>query len=63
MDRADRHGRKHGRAQQGYGIHGTIEPDTIGQQASLGCIRMYNEDVELLFDLLYVGQSRVEVRP
>ena len=36
----------------GYGIHGTWERDSIGQQSSAGCIRMLNEDVEELFDLV-----------
>ena len=38
-----------------YGIHGTIKPDLIGQQATAGCVRMVNPDVEELFDLLPVG--------
>ncbi|MFO1051302.1 MAG: L,D-transpeptidase family protein [Planctomycetota bacterium] len=29
----------------GFGAHGTNEPDTIGTQASLGCIRMGAEDI------------------
>lgn len=45
-----------------YGIHGTIEPDSIGQEASLGCIRMYNEDVEFLYDLLVCKHSTVTVK-
>jgi lipoprotein-anchoring transpeptidase ErfK/SrfK len=47
---------------QSYGIHGTIEPDSIGKQASMGCIRMRNEDVELVFDMLSEGKSVVVVR-
>ncbi|NQU75771.1 MAG: L,D-transpeptidase family protein [Planctomycetes bacterium] len=47
----------------GFGIHGTNEPDSIGQQASLGCIRLADADIAELFDLLCDGQSRVEVRP
>ncbi|MBN1269104.1 MAG: L,D-transpeptidase family protein [Kiritimatiellae bacterium] len=39
----------------GYGIHGTWEPETIGQQASEGCIRLLNEDVEEIYTLLPVG--------
>ena len=39
----------------GYGIHGTWEPDTIGKQASAGCIRMHNEDVAELFMLVPEG--------
>lgn len=52
-------GEAHG--QMRYGIHGTIEPESIGKNASLGCIRMHNDDVELLFDLLVVEHSRVTV--
>jgi hypothetical protein len=33
-----------------YGIHGTNRPDSIGTNASLGCIRMYNNDVEDLYE-------------
>ncbi len=45
-----------------YGIHGTIEPDSIGKSISLGCIRMYNADVEELFDVLVEQKSEVTVR-
>lgn len=44
-----------------YGIHGTIEPESIGQMKSMGCIRMLNEDVELVYDLLIPGKSTVTV--
>ena len=36
----------------GFGIHGTWERNSIGKQSSAGCIRMLNEDVEELFDLV-----------
>ena len=39
----------------GYGIHGTWEPETIGKQASAGCIRLLNSDVEELFTLVPEG--------
>lgn len=45
----------------GYGIHGTNDPKSIGQKASRGCIRMNNEDVEQLYDMLVEG-SRVVIR-
>lgn len=38
-----------------YGIHGTNIPDSIGNAVSNGCIRMYEEDVEELFDLVSYG--------
>lgn len=48
---------------EGYGIHGTIEPETIGRDASLGCVRMYEEDVAVLFRVLQVGKSTVTIFP
>jgi lipoprotein-anchoring transpeptidase ErfK/SrfK len=38
-----------------FRIHGSNEPDTIGQAVSSGCIRMTNEDVEHLYDRVRVG--------
>ncbi len=45
----------------GYGIHGTIEPETIGQQVTAGCVRMLNRDVEQLYSLLPLGTEVVIV--
>ena len=39
----------------GYGIHGTIEPDVIGQQITAGCVRMRNQEVEELYSLIPLG--------
>jgi LysM repeat protein len=47
----------------GYGIHGTWEPNSIGKQMSHGCVRMLNEDVEALYDLLVKYDSKVIIRP
>lgn len=38
-----------------YGIHGTNNPASIGKYVSEGCIRMQNEAVESLFDLIPIG--------
>ena len=38
-----------------YRIHGTIEPWSIGLNVSSGCIRMLNENVTELYDLVDVG--------
>jgi lipoprotein-anchoring transpeptidase ErfK/SrfK len=38
-----------------FGIHGTTFPELIGQSASKGCIRMRNEDVEELYEIIPVG--------
>jgi lipoprotein-anchoring transpeptidase ErfK/SrfK len=40
---------------QGYGIHGSVDPTTIGQQVTAGCVRMTNADVEELFDIVPIG--------
>lgn len=48
--------------QIGFGIHGTIEPETIGKNASLGCIRLLPEDVATVFEYLVEGDSIVEVK-
>lgn len=39
----------------GYGVHGTNAPWSIGRVASLGCIRMYNKDVELIYPWIPIG--------
>ncbi len=44
-----------GLSKRGYGIHGTNDPSSIGTAASNGCIRMFNRDVEQLFDITNTG--------
>ncbi len=44
-----------------YRIHGSNEPETIGQAVSSGCIRMTNEDVIDLYNRVRVG-TRVVVQ-
>lgn len=39
----------------GIGIHGTYESGSIGRAASHGCIRMYLQEAEDLFERVYVG--------
>ena len=48
--------------QRSYGIHGTIDPTSIGKQSSMGCIRLKNEDVEVVYRLLFAGKSSVVVK-
>lgn len=45
-----------------YGIHGTIEPESIGKQESMGCIRLTNENVARVYEVLEKGKSTVTVR-
>ena len=47
---------------ESYGIHGTIDPDSIGKQESMGCIRLRSEDISWVFDLLVDGKSKVVVK-
>jgi len=40
---------------EGYGIHGTTDPGSIGRSVTAGCVRMRNSDVEELYTILPVG--------
>jgi len=46
-----------------YGIHGTIDPASIGHDVSEGCIRLHNKDVEELWDMLVPGATKATLRP
>ena len=39
----------------GYGIHGTDQPSSIGKSASHGCVRLLNADIDKLYDMVAVG--------
>lgn len=39
----------------GYALHGTDKPETIGRSVSHGCIRLRNEDIETLYRMVPVG--------
>lgn len=41
----------------GIGIHGTCFPESIGSRCSEGCIRLRNEDLELLKPFVFVGME------
>jgi len=45
----------------GFGIHGTKEPETIGEASSRGCIRLHNGNAIFVYDLLVPVDSRVKV--
>ncbi len=45
-----------------YGIHGTIDPASIGEALSRGCVRMRPGDAEALFAMCSVG-TRVTIVP
>jgi LysM repeat protein len=43
----------------GFAIHGTKDPESIGKRESLGCIRMHNDDVIEVYEMLRSGVSEV----
>jgi len=46
----------------GYGIHGTIEPNTIGKQVSMGCVRLQPQDIAMVYTMLTNAHSTVTVK-
>ena len=46
---------------QGYGIHGTIDPMSVGKQMSMGCVRLNDREVEVAYELLG-NDSTVTIR-
>jgi LysM repeat protein len=46
----------------GFGLHGTVDPASIGRNASMGCIRLTTEDVAFVYDLFVEEISRVVIR-
>lgn len=51
------------KAHTGFGVHGTVEPESIGRSMSMGCIRLGAQDVELVYELLAPKVSVVKVVP
>ncbi len=49
------------KGRRGFAIHGTNDAAEIGTAKSQGCIRMYNEDVTLIYNLVMPGRSLVEI--
>ena len=41
----------------GYGIHGTDEPEKLGQSVSHGCVRLADKDIEALYKMANVGDT------
>jgi len=39
----------------GYALHGTNNPKSVGQAVSHGCVRLRNEDIEALYNQVSVG--------
>ena len=46
-----------------YGIHGTTDPASIGKQASMGCVRLKDADVEVIYEALTEPNSTIVIVP
>ena len=53
----------HNKNFEGYGIHGTTDLDSIGQQRSMGCVRMRPMDVEMVYELITEPNSTITIAP
>lgn len=49
--------------QDGYGIHGSNDPASIGKASSHGCIRLSDTDIEEVYQILYEQWSTVTIKP
>ena len=39
----------------GYALHGTNRPETVGRSVSHGCVRLRNEDIAVLYGIVKIG--------
>lgn len=58
LEGADEASRRH----TSYGIHGTIEPESVGRQASMGCVRLRDADIALVYKMLTERGSTVVIQ-
>ena len=49
----------HNRQEAGFGIHGTIDPNSIGQDESMGCVRLPEGEIDVVYEVLTEGVSTV----
>lgn len=45
----------------GYGLHGTIDPDSIGKERSMGCVRLRADDIAIVWEMLVDEVSTVRI--
>ena len=50
------------KGERGFGIHGTIEPDSIGTDSSMGCVRLRDGEIDTIYALMAEGVSTIDVR-
>jgi LysM repeat protein len=50
------------KGERGFGIHGTIEPESIGTDSSMGCVRLRDGEIDTIYALMSEGVSTIDVR-
>jgi lipoprotein-anchoring transpeptidase ErfK/SrfK len=49
------------KGRKGFAIHGTKDPETIGTKSSQGCIRLFNGEAIMVYNMMMPGLSEVRV--
>lgn len=52
---------EHNRQEAGFGMHGTIDPGSIGRNESMGCVRMRDGEIDVLYEVMTEGVSTLWV--
>ena len=52
---------EHNRQEAGFGLHGTIDPGSIGRNESMGCVRMRSGEIDVLYEVMTEGVSTLWV--
>jgi len=47
----------------GYGIHGTIDPGSIGSEMSMGCVRLLPGEIDVVYETMSEGVTTVQIVP
>ena len=48
--------------ERSFGIHGTIEPESIGMDSSMGCIRLQDGEIDMIYAVMAEGVSTIDIR-
>lgn len=47
--------------ERGFGIHGTIDPESIGTDSSMGCVRLRDGEIDMIYAVMAEGVSTIDV--
>lgn len=47
--------------ERGFGIHGTIHPGSIGTDSSMGCVRLRDGEIDMIYAVMAEGVSTIDV--